>query len=418
MATRTSSPPRSQGKGSRSGSSGSQTRRTSSTRASKSRSSGSRSRSASANRRGPGPRGSGAARPGSRAARLLARGRPPARRDRAAHRVDRPRARSRTPPGRTGPVIGRPGDRRQRGRVVALPGSVGNAIRAIVEGAVGIAAYAVPLFLLLGAWRMMRRPGLNGPAGRAIIGWAAISLGVLGLIHIKHGLPRPGGGQEAMRQAGGAIGYIGSAMIADLFRSTLIAIPLLVLLAFFGILVVTGNPGLPDPRASRGAARQGARPAHPRVADGRRRSRSAAVPVAEPLNRGRRRSRTATMTTPADPAGGPGDAGLEGRELSRRQPRAADAVPRGRPRPRPRPRSGRGRGPRAAAAHAAPAAGRAAEPVRRHQLHAARQRGAEGRQRAQGHLGGVRRRGRAGSPRCSTSSRSTRRSPATRADRP
>ncbi len=123
-----------------------------------------------------------------------------------------------------------------------LPGDVGEVIRAVVEGTVGIAAYAVPLLLLLAAWRAMRSPELNGPAGRPVIGWAAISLGVLGLVHIEHGLPRPSGGSEAMREAGGAVGYIGSALIADLFRSTLIAIPLLVLLTVFGLLVVTATP--------------------------------------------------------------------------------------------------------------------------------------------------------------------------------
>ncbi len=123
-----------------------------------------------------------------------------------------------------------------------LPGPVGSAVRAVVENTVGLAAYAVPLLLLAGAWRAMRRPELNGPAGRPVIGWAAISLGVLGLIHIRQGLPRPSGSQEAMREAGGALGYIGSALVADLFRSTLIAIPLLVLLTFFGLLVVTSTP--------------------------------------------------------------------------------------------------------------------------------------------------------------------------------
>ncbi len=123
-----------------------------------------------------------------------------------------------------------------------LPGSVGHVIRSVVEGSVGIAAYAVPLLLLLAAWRMMRSPELNGPAGRPVIGWAAIALGVLGLVHLQHGLPRPSGGQDAMREAGGAIGYIGSALVADLFRSTLIAVPLLVLLTFFGLLVVTATP--------------------------------------------------------------------------------------------------------------------------------------------------------------------------------
>ena len=123
-----------------------------------------------------------------------------------------------------------------------LPGSVGHAIRVVVEGTFGIAAYAMPLIVLLAAWRTMRSPELNGPAGRPVIGWAAIALGVLGLIHIDHGLPRPNDGQEAMSEAGGAIGYIGSALVADLFRSSVIAVPLLVLLTIFGLLVVTATP--------------------------------------------------------------------------------------------------------------------------------------------------------------------------------
>ncbi len=123
-----------------------------------------------------------------------------------------------------------------------LPGAVGDAIRLVVEGSVGIAAYAVPLLLLAAAWRTMRAPWLNGPTGRPIIGWFAVALGVLGLIHIADGLPRPSGGMGAMRAAGGAVGYVGSAMIADLFRSSVIAVPLLVLVAVFGVLVVTATP--------------------------------------------------------------------------------------------------------------------------------------------------------------------------------
>jgi S-DNA-T family DNA segregation ATPase FtsK/SpoIIIE len=123
-----------------------------------------------------------------------------------------------------------------------LPGAVADGIRTVVEGSVGIAAFAVPLLLLAAAWRTMRKPELNGPAGRSVIGWLAVSLGVLGIIHIGHGLPRPSGGMHAMREAGGAVGYIGSAMVADLFRSTVIAVPLLVLLSVFGILVVTATP--------------------------------------------------------------------------------------------------------------------------------------------------------------------------------
>ncbi|MDP9443264.1 MAG: FtsK/SpoIIIE domain-containing protein, partial [Actinomycetota bacterium] len=62
-----------------------------------------------------------------------------------------------------------------------------------------------------------------------------------------HGLPRPAE-PAAMRGAGGAIGYVVSSLLADLFRTTFVAVPLLVLLTAFGVLVVTGTPvhAIPD----------------------------------------------------------------------------------------------------------------------------------------------------------------------------
>jgi S-DNA-T family DNA segregation ATPase FtsK/SpoIIIE len=203
-----------------------------------------------------------------------------------------------------------------------LPGSVGHGIRTVVEGTFGIAAYAIPLLVLLAAWRTMRSPELNGPTGRPIIGWAAIALGVLGLIHIQHGLPRPSGGQEAMREAGGAIGYIGSALVADLFRSTVIAVPLLVLLTLFGLLVVSATPVylIPKRLAASRDKMLGRTPADPDA-------EVAAEPENPlPLQRSRPRSRVGVMTDPeaatdatvADPAL------MEGREFSKRSKRTAD----------------------------------------------------------------------------------------------
>ena len=125
-----------------------------------------------------------------------------------------------------------------------LAGAAGDVIRTIVEGSVGVAAAAVPLVLLVVAWRLMRKPVDSGPAGRQVIGWSACSLGVLGLLHIANGLPRPSDpdGSQLLREAGGAIGYVVSAMLTDLFRSPLVSVPLLVLLTLFGLLVVTGTP--------------------------------------------------------------------------------------------------------------------------------------------------------------------------------
>lgn len=179
-----------------------------------------------------------------------------------------------------------------------LPGSVGDGVRAAAEGSVGVAAYAVPLLLLAGAWMVLRTPADDErPAGRPIIGWTAIALGVLGLIHIEHGLPRPrgdAGGYDAMREAGGAVGYASSALVTDLFRSTYIAIPLLALLAFFGLLVVTATPVhqiVPRLRAlvDRATGRQ--------PMDKEAKGWTDPQPAPEPLQRSRPRRRQAALAT-------------------------------------------------------------------------------------------------------------------------
>jgi S-DNA-T family DNA segregation ATPase FtsK/SpoIIIE len=123
-----------------------------------------------------------------------------------------------------------------------LPGTAGDASRSVVEGTVGILAGAVPLVLLGLAWRTLRHPASNGPAGRQLIGWGALVCGLLGLIHLSNGLPRPGDGSTAMREAGGALGFVASAPLVDLFRTAWLAAPLLVLLAVFGVLVITATP--------------------------------------------------------------------------------------------------------------------------------------------------------------------------------
>ena len=136
-----------------------------------------------------------------------------------------------------------------------LPGGVGDAVRTVVTGSVGLLGWAVPLVLVATAWRTLRHPDRNGPPGRQVIGWTALSAGVLGLVHVAHGVPRPADG-EAMREAGGAVGYFVSAMLVDLFRTTVVAVPLLVLLAIFGALVIIATPvhAIPD-RVRSAAAR-------------------------------------------------------------------------------------------------------------------------------------------------------------------
>jgi DNA segregation ATPase FtsK/SpoIIIE, S-DNA-T family len=241
MATRTSSPPRSRSTSSRSRSSGSQARRPSSSRA---RSSTSRSRARSSSRSrptGPGPL--------TLLAQALGRGIAAVWLG-LAHLV-----------GGTVRHIGHTArdldpEHRRDGAGLALvglavvtaaavwwqmPTPVGEVLRTVVTGSVGSLGWAVPVLLVAIAWRNMRDPERNGPAGRQVIGWSSILFGVLGLVHLAHGLPRPSD-EVAMREAGGAIGYVISSLLADLFRTSWVAAPLLVLLCAFGVLVVTGTP--------------------------------------------------------------------------------------------------------------------------------------------------------------------------------
>jgi S-DNA-T family DNA segregation ATPase FtsK/SpoIIIE len=121
-----------------------------------------------------------------------------------------------------------------------LPGAVGNAIHIGVATLIGTLAYAAPLLLLLMAWRTLRHPERNGPGGRQFVGWAAITFGLLGLINIADGLPRTND-PAALREAGGIAGYLSSSLLADLL-TPYVAVPLLVLLLGFGLLVVVGIP--------------------------------------------------------------------------------------------------------------------------------------------------------------------------------
>jgi S-DNA-T family DNA segregation ATPase FtsK/SpoIIIE len=73
-----------------------------------------------------------------------------------------------------------------------------------------------------------------------VIGWSAILLGLLGLINIARGLPRTNE-PERLRGAGGLIGYVSSSLLSDLL-TVYVAVPLLILLLLFGVIVIVGVP--------------------------------------------------------------------------------------------------------------------------------------------------------------------------------
>jgi S-DNA-T family DNA segregation ATPase FtsK/SpoIIIE len=118
---------------------------------------------------------------------------------------------------------------------------LGRAMTALVSGAFGAAAWTVPILLGLLAWRFLRHPDRNSETGRVVIGWTALGIGVLGLVHIAHGTPQPVDGAAAMRAAGGMVGFFASApLVAALTPWG--AAPLLALVSGFGVLVITGTP--------------------------------------------------------------------------------------------------------------------------------------------------------------------------------
>jgi DNA segregation ATPase FtsK/SpoIIIE, S-DNA-T family len=120
-------------------------------------------------------------------------------------------------------------------------GPVGRGLAGFLHALLGSGAWPLPLFGLGGAWRLVRRPSDPASRGPVVIGWAAIWLGLIGLIHVAHGVPVPTDGARAMDRAGGYVGFLASSPLSAAV-TPYVAAPLLILLAAFGLLVVTATP--------------------------------------------------------------------------------------------------------------------------------------------------------------------------------
>ncbi|MEO8518351.1 MAG: DNA translocase FtsK 4TM domain-containing protein [Dermatophilaceae bacterium] len=122
-----------------------------------------------------------------------------------------------------------------------LKGMAGDVIHAVVAGTFGRVAYALPIALLLFGIRLLRAPGDKASTNRLTIGTTAITFAAAGLVHISSGLPSPPDGALRMRDAGGIIGFLASSPIVAAIK-TWGAVPLLLMLGCFGILVLTATP--------------------------------------------------------------------------------------------------------------------------------------------------------------------------------
>ncbi|WP_016910050.1 DNA translocase FtsK [Streptomyces xiaopingdaonensis] len=122
-----------------------------------------------------------------------------------------------------------------------MEGVVGELVATFVTGSFGRLDLLVPILLGVIAVRLFRHPEKPEANGRIVIGLSALVVGALGLVHLACGAPGRGRGVDAMRDAGGWIGW-GASRPLVLGVGEVLAVPLLVLVTVFGLLVVTATP--------------------------------------------------------------------------------------------------------------------------------------------------------------------------------
>ncbi|MFJ3504627.1 MULTISPECIES: DNA translocase FtsK [unclassified Streptomyces] len=122
-----------------------------------------------------------------------------------------------------------------------LRGPVGDLVELLVTGAFGRLDLLVPLLVGGMGVRLILYPERPEANGRIVIGLSALALGVLGQVHIACGSPGRGDGADAVQDAGGLIGWAASQPLVFMMGEVL-AVPMLVLLTVFGLLVVTATP--------------------------------------------------------------------------------------------------------------------------------------------------------------------------------
>ena len=172
-------------------------------------------------------------------------------------------------------------------------GWLGGPVEAVVRGAVGSAAAFVPVLLTVLAWRLLRRPADPAARGRLVVGWTALAVGLLGIVHLAHGTPAPPDGATAMRGAGGLAGFLAASPLESAV-GPIVGGALLVLLAAFGVLVVTATPLSAVPDRIRSFGRRPEPEPEPEPEAG-------PEPEPEPLKRRRpARSRVGVMAEPDD----------------------------------------------------------------------------------------------------------------------
>ncbi|HYO20468.1 MAG TPA: DNA translocase FtsK [Dermatophilaceae bacterium] len=123
----------------------------------------------------------------------------------------------------------------------AVDGWLTGVVTAVVTGMVGALDVVVPLFLFWATMRMLRHPDQGSTTGRLAIGTWILLASACGIWSLAKGAPSPSDGSEAMRAAGGWVGWLVTAPIVSAVGVWLAYVWLVGLMAF-GMLVVTATP--------------------------------------------------------------------------------------------------------------------------------------------------------------------------------
>ena len=123
-----------------------------------------------------------------------------------------------------------------------VAGFVSGVVTSLVTGAVGIFDVLAPVALLVIAVQTLRHPDApSQKKGRLTIGWTLLSLSAMGIVHINRGNPIPSSGAGAMREASGWVGWAITAPFVSA-AGTIVTVLLLLVVAFFSVLIITATP--------------------------------------------------------------------------------------------------------------------------------------------------------------------------------
>ncbi|HEX4830703.1 MAG TPA: DNA translocase FtsK [Trebonia sp.] len=118
--------------------------------------------------------------------------------------------------------------------------AIGTALYIASTSLLGELAFAIPVLSAIAAWRYLRHPDYDTGTPNPLVGWAALVVGALGLIHIAKGTPALTAGAVAIRTSGGFFGFLISWPLVHLVTPW-VASPLLGIVAAYGVLVITGT---------------------------------------------------------------------------------------------------------------------------------------------------------------------------------